>query len=44
MLPEHEVGIDSEINGIIFGYNPIPNGEDGSHEAFSIKEYINNKG
>ena len=33
-----EVGVDNEINGIIFGYKPIPNGEDGSHEALSIKK------
>ena len=32
-----EVGVDNEINGIIFGYNQIPNGEVGSHDAFSIK-------
>ena len=33
-----EVGVDNEINGIILGYNPIPNGEDRSHEALSIKK------
>ena len=44
MLPEQEVGMDNEINGIIFGYNPIPNGDNGSHEALSIeKEFIIHK-
>ena len=40
MPPRQEVGVDNEINWIIFGYNPIPNGEDGSHDAFSIKKEL----